>query len=81
MNQPKHDVLDVEEIDAFIKAARALHDMRDKHIEEGMTEALDIALAYAKAERYERALREITGEEYGYKAQTRAKKALEARDL
>lgn len=75
----KSDLINVEEIEAFIKAARELHDRRDQYVERGMTEALDIALTYAKAERYEAALRELTGEEYGYKAQTRAKRALEGR--
>lgn len=79
MKQIKHDLINVDELEAFIKASRELSARRDEYIERGMTEALDIALAYAKAERYEQALRELTGEEYGYKAQTRAKKALEGR--
>lgn len=76
MKQIKHDLINVEEIEAFIKASRELNAKRDEYIERGMTEALDIALTYAKAERYEQALRDLTGEEYGYKAQTRAKTAL-----
>lgn len=80
MKQAKHDLINVEEIEEFIKAARQLSETRDAAISDKMPEALDIALTYAKAERYEKALRELTGEEYGYKAQTRAKKALEGRD-
>jgi hypothetical protein len=74
------DLINVEELEAFIKAARELHEKRADYIERGMTEALDIALTYAKAERYEKALRELTGPEYGFKAQNRAKAALEGRD-
>lgn len=79
MKQIKHDLINVDELEAFIKASRELHARRDEYIERGMTEALDVALAYAKLERYEKALHEMTGEEFGYKAQTRAKKALEGR--
>jgi len=79
MKQIKPDLINVEEIEAFIKAARELHAKRDEYIERGMTEALDVALTYAKVERYEKALRELTGPEYGFKAQSRAKQALEGK--
>ena len=75
-NVSKRDVINVEELDAFIKAARQLSESRDIKIEQGMTEALDIALAFSKVERYEKALRDLTGPEYGFKAQGRAKEAL-----
>jgi len=73
------DLINVDELEAFIKAARYLHEKRDVMIERGMTEALDIALAFAKVERCEKALRDLTGPEYGFKAQQRAKEALEGR--
>lgn len=76
MSKVKHDLINIEEIEAFIRASRELHAKRNEYIERGMTEALDVALTYAKADRYEKALRELTGDEYGYKAQTRAKAAL-----
>lgn len=76
MKQIKPDLINVEEIEAFIRASRELNAKRDEYIERGMTEALDVALTYAKVERYEKALQDLTGEEYGYKAQTRAKTAL-----
>jgi hypothetical protein len=79
MKQIKSDLINVDEIEAFIKAARHLSDTRDKEISEKMPEALDIALAFAKVERYEKALRDLTGAEYGFKAQTRAKQALEGK--
>lgn len=79
MKQIKPDLIDVDEIEAFIKAARQLSETRDKEISEKMPEALDIALAFAKVERYEKALRDLTGAEYGFKAQTRAKQALEGK--
>lgn len=80
MAEVKHAQINVEEIEAFIKAARHLSETRDATISDKMPEALDIALTYAKAERYEKALRELTGPEYGFKAQNRAKMALEGRD-
>ena len=79
MKQIKSDLIDVEEIEAFIKAARQLSETRDKEISDKMPEALDIAITYAKAERYEKALRDLTGAEYGFKAQQRAKQALEGK--
>ena len=79
MKQVKRDVIDVDEIEAFIKAARQLSETRDAAISDNMPEALDIALTYAKAERYEKALRDLTGPEYGFKAQQRAKQALEGK--
>lgn len=79
MKQIKSDLINVDEIEAFIKAARQLSETRDKAISDHMPEALDIALAFAKVERYEKALRELTGPEYGFKAQTRAKQALEGK--
>lgn len=79
MKQIKPDLIDVDEIEAFIKAARQLSEARDKEIGDKMPEALDIALAFAKVERYEKALRELTGAEFGFKAQTRAKQALEGK--
>jgi|688.fasta_scaffold1234927_2 hypothetical protein len=79
MKQIKPDLIDVDEIEAFIKAARQLSEARDKEISDKMPEALDIALAFAKVERYEKALRDLTGAEYGFKAQTRAKQALEGK--
>lgn len=79
MKQIKPDLIDVDEIEAFIKAARQLSDARDKEISDNMPEALDIALAFAKVERYEKALRDLTGAEYGFKAQSRAKQALEGK--
>lgn len=79
MKQIKPDLIDVDEIEAFIKAARQLSEARDKEIGDKMPEALDIALAFAKVERYEKALRDLTGAEYGFKAQSRAKQALEGK--